>query len=106
SYGGKLYCVPYYAGARAVIYRKDMYHQAGIKGVPKTYSQFLTDNKKLMKKFGKNSNFSAFYEPGQNWYAATTFVEDYGGQLAVRSEEHTSELQSLRHLVCRLLLEK
>src|SRR5205814_9610932 len=26
--------------------------------------------------------------------------------IAVRSEEHTSELQSLRHLVCRLLLEK
>src|SRR5262245_64544660 len=26
--------------------------------------------------------------------------------LAQRSEEHTSELQSLRHLVCRLLLEK
>src|SRR5262245_63986947 len=25
---------------------------------------------------------------------------------AHRSEEHTSELQSLRHLVCRLLLEK
>src|SRR5947199_2121943 len=28
-----------------------------------------------------------------------------GDQLP-RSEEHTSELQSLRHLVCRLLLEK
>src|SRR5258705_5346418 len=27
-------------------------------------------------------------------------------QPGVRSEEHTSELQSLRHLVCRLLLEK
>src|SRR5437899_8848356 len=27
-------------------------------------------------------------------------------QFWVRSEEHTSELQSLRHLVCRLLLEK
>src|SRR5436853_4241595 len=26
--------------------------------------------------------------------------------LSLRSEEHTSELQSLRHLVCRLLLEK
>src|SRR5205814_10469627 len=26
--------------------------------------------------------------------------------LRSRSEEHTSELQSLRHLVCRLLLEK
>src|SRR5205814_7460760 len=28
------------------------------------------------------------------------------GVLVGRSEEHTSELQSLRHLVCRLLLEK
>src|ERR1035438_2026070 len=28
------------------------------------------------------------------------------GYLVRRSEEHTSELQSLRHLVCRLLLEK
>src|SRR5262245_30227425 len=27
-------------------------------------------------------------------------------KLKLRSEEHTSELQSLRHLVCRLLLEK
>ena len=27
-----------------------------------------------MKKYGKNSNFSAFYEPGQNWYVAMTFV--------------------------------
>src|SRR5205814_5712380 len=29
-----------------------------------------------------------------------------GAPLACRSEEHTSELQSLRHLVCRRLLEK
>src|SRR5258705_8147075 len=28
------------------------------------------------------------------------------GWVISRSEEHTSELQSLRHLVCRLLLEK
>src|SRR5437899_6193555 len=27
-------------------------------------------------------------------------------RINIRSEEHTSELQSLRHLVCRLLLEK
>src|SRR5688500_19929701 len=30
----------------------------------------------------------------------------YGGAAAVRSEEHTSELQSPCNLVCRLLLEK
>src|SRR3712207_8999175 len=29
-----------------------------------------------------------------------------GGQQTVRSEEHTSELQSRQYLVCRLLLEK
>src|SRR5438045_7936288 len=29
-----------------------------------------------------------------------------GASPGCRSEEHTSELQSLRHLVCRLLLEK
>src|SRR5262245_64742510 len=34
------------------------------------------------------------------------YPEGIGGCGALRSEEHTSELQSLRHLVCRLLLEK
>src|ERR1039458_10584864 len=32
--------------------------------------------------------------------------QGHGGGEHPRSEEHTSELQSLRHLVCRLLLEK
>src|SRR5438046_7205386 len=31
---------------------------------------------------------------------------DYRGGMASRSEEHTSELQSLTNIVCRLLLEK
>src|ERR1035441_5431217 len=36
--------------------------------------------------------------------SATDFDEEQ--DVEARSEEHTSELQSLRHLVCRLLLEK
>src|SRR5947199_1061254 len=42
----------------------------------------------------------------------TSLVPDLSPRLTIapgfqpRSEEHTSELQSLRHLVCRLLLEK
>src|SRR5258705_7239227 len=40
---------------------------------------------------------------GARLYDMTKAVEDCAGP---RSEEHTSELQSLRHLVCRLLLEK
>src|SRR5690625_6755782 len=31
---------------------------------------------------------------------------EHHGQIGARSEEHTSELQSRGHLVCRLLLEK
>src|SRR5690554_7549197 len=30
----------------------------------------------------------------------------FGSKMVIRSEEHTSELQSRPHLVCRLLLEK
>src|SRR5438876_8906295 len=36
------------------------------------------------------------------WYSVFTFLS----ALVTRSEEHTSELQSPVHLVCRLLLEK
>ena len=36
----------------------------------------------------------------------TTRIRQLEDDLGVRSEEHTSELQSLAYLVCRLLLEK
>ena len=85
TYGGKLFCVPYYAGARAVIYRKDYYRQAGIVGTPRTLNAFVSDGKKLMKKFGKDRNFSAMYFAGKNWYATMQFVYDYGGKIAVKT---------------------
>jgi N,N'-diacetylchitobiose transport system substrate-binding protein len=84
TFNGKLYCAPYYAGARAVIYRKDYYRAAGIKGTPTTLAAFIADGRKLMKKYGSDPDFSAFYFPGKNWYAAMQFVYDYGGQIAVR----------------------
>src|SRR5262245_65506782 len=40
------------------------------------------------------------------WDAAPGQSPAFSQLWEVRSEEHTSELQSLRHLVCRLLLEK
>src|SRR5436853_5581942 len=39
-------------------------------------------------------------------WSAVRRISAVGPLLEIRSEEHTSELQSLRHLVCRLLLEK
>src|SRR5262245_63317478 len=47
------------------------------------------------------------YEQMRKTAAANDIVpEQYLYAVLQRSEEHTSELQSLRHLVCRLLLEK
>src|ERR1035441_4152883 len=37
-----------------------------------------------------------------HWVAG--WIKGWGNEKISRSEEHTSELQSLRHLVCRLLL--
>src|SRR5258708_24732023 len=50
-------------------------------------------------------------EPGLHWTVladrlAASFPERWGDTSGDRSEEHTSELQSPDHLVCRLLLEK
>src|SRR5262245_64429958 len=49
-----------------------------------------------------DEELAASTKPADGWrllWAACALIEE-------RSEEHTSELQSLRHLVCRLLLEK
>src|SRR5258705_2676292 len=43
------------------------------------------------------------YEDARPWARA---IKQKVARAQGRSEEHTSELQSLRHLVCRLLLEK
>src|SRR5205814_7091608 len=42
----------------------------------------------------------------ETWSLNTVAFSNHTGYGVERSEEHTSELQSLRHLVCRLLLEK
>ncbi|MGH3260506.1 MAG: extracellular solute-binding protein, partial [Trebonia sp.] len=84
-YNGKTYAVPYYAGARAVIYNVSLYKQAGVSTrAPKSLAEFLANGKKLMNKFGSDPSFSALYWPGRYWYGGMAFVYDYGGQIAVQ----------------------
>src|SRR5205814_7154816 len=64
------------------------------------------DMTRLALKYGWHSA-----RPNPHKYAAALLRESctyraVSPMIAFRSEEHTSELQSLRHLVCRLLLEK
>src|SRR5437899_6008653 len=63
--------------------------------------------------YGGNRNMAAWKMVGYPGLPATyrEEIKTYLGKKydkpprSIRSEEHTSELQSLRHLVCRLLLE-
>jgi N,N'-diacetylchitobiose transport system substrate-binding protein len=82
--GGKLYCVPYYAGSRAIIYRKDFFASAGVTP-PTTMDELLTAGQKLMDAHKSDPNFSALYFPGKYWYAALPFVWDFGGDIATQS---------------------
>lgn len=85
KYNGKTFAVPYYAGARAVIYRTDMYADAGFT-VPTSQDEFNAGNQKLMDKFGADDKkFSAFYVPGKYWYLAMSYVYDQGGAIATQS---------------------
>jgi N,N'-diacetylchitobiose transport system substrate-binding protein len=81
---GKLYGVPYYAGDRAVIYRKDLFAKAGVTSPPTDRASFLAAADKLQRTFGSDPKFSALYFPGQYWYAALPFVWDEGGDIAVQ----------------------
>src|SRR5213080_375235 len=81
---GKLYCVPYYAGSRAIIYRKDFFTAANVQP-PDSMDGLLTVGQKLMTAHSSDPNFSALYFPGKYWYAALPFVWDFGGDIATQS---------------------
>lgn len=80
---GVVYCVPYYAGARVLIYRTDLLDAAGVEP-PKTYDELLAAADKLQAANTADPNFGAFYMPGAYWYAAMGWVYGEGGQIATK----------------------
>ena len=80
TYNGKTYGVPYYAGARGVIYSTAAFTQAGITSPPTTLAELQADGDKL--KAVIPSTQSALYWPGKEWYGAMSFVYGYGGDIA------------------------
>ncbi|WP_091370056.1 sugar ABC transporter substrate-binding protein [Actinokineospora alba] len=84
SWDGKQYAVPFYAANRLVLYRKDMFEQAGITAPPTSRQEWLDAITKLRAKFGSDPEFQALYLPGQNWYTLLSFIYDEGGDIAKR----------------------
>jgi N,N'-diacetylchitobiose transport system substrate-binding protein len=83
TYDGRLYGVPYYAGARIMIYRTDLFEAAGVE-VPTTIDEMIAASAALIEANPDVPNFSGFYLPGRNWHAALSFIWDAGGDIAVQ----------------------
>ena len=108
---GKLYGIPYYAGDRAVLYRKDLFAKAGITTLPTDRASFVAAMAKLQAKNGSDKQFAALYFPGQYWYAALPFIWDEGGEVAVQdngqwkgtldSQQSQAGLSALKDIVTK-----
>ncbi|MFH9084911.1 extracellular solute-binding protein [Streptomyces sp. NPDC017673] len=75
--GNKQYGIPWYAANRVVIYRKDLFEQAGITSPPKTRDAWLAETEKL-----DSGGNQGIYLAGQDWYTLSGFIWDEGGDLA------------------------
>lgn len=78
---GETYAVPYYAGAKYVFYRKDLFEAAGL-SVPTTMDEFVQAAIDLKKANPEPANFSGLWFPGQDWRNGVAFVWDAGGEIA------------------------
>jgi N,N'-diacetylchitobiose transport system substrate-binding protein len=94
TYDDAFYGVPYYGGARVVVYRKDLFEKSGLT-VPTTMEEFVAAGKKLKADNADIPNFSGIYFPGRNWQATLSFIWDAGGDIAVNENgEWVGELDS------------
>ncbi|MFD5325165.1 extracellular solute-binding protein [Streptomyces sp. NPDC127092] len=81
AYEGRQYGIPYYAANRVVIYRTDLFRQAGIDAdTIRTREQWIAATEKL-----DQGGTQGIYLPGQSWYTLSGFIWDEGGDLAVES---------------------
>ncbi|MFC8084158.1 extracellular solute-binding protein [Streptomyces sp. NPDC057340] len=74
--------IPWYAANRVVIYRKDLFEQAGVNEPPRTREEWLDATEKL----DKNGD-QGIYLAGQDWYTLSGFIWDEGGELATQDGE-------------------
>lgn len=86
TYDGRFYAVPYYAGARVIIYRKDLFEKAGLE-VPTTLDEFLAAGVALKEDNADVANFSGIYLPGRNWHGVLPLIWEFGGDIATQNDD-------------------
>ena len=85
-YNNKLFAMPFYAGDRVLIYRKDLLTAAGIDPTTITSKdKLIAAAKTLQTKNASVKDFSGLYVAGQNWYSLLQMIWDRGGSLATNT---------------------
>ncbi|MFF2623141.1 sugar ABC transporter substrate-binding protein [Oerskovia jenensis] len=88
---GAQYGMPWYAGVRSVIYRKDLFEAAGI-AIPTTWAELQAAGETLK---AANPGLIPFPIAGDSQYGAMPFIWGAGGDLAVKDgDTWTSEINS------------
>ncbi|MCI2239413.1 extracellular solute-binding protein [Paenibacillus sp. TRM 82003] len=82
SWDGELYAAPFYAGARVIFYRTDLFEQAGI-AVPRTIEELGEAAKALQAANPEGvPDFSGMYLAGADPHTNEGWLFTYGGQYA------------------------
>jgi len=79
--GGKVYGVPWYAGARALIYRADVLRSLGL-AVPSTWSDLVTAGRAIRDR----AHLAAFGVAGNAEHYVLPMVWQNGGEIALRKD--------------------
>jgi N,N'-diacetylchitobiose transport system substrate-binding protein len=100
-YQDKMFALPFYAGDRVLIYRKDLFAAAGIDPASITSKdKLIAAAKTLNQKNASVQDFSGFYQAGQNWYSLLQMIWDRGGSLATQGSDGkwTANLESAQSM--------
>lgn len=82
---GKLYGMPWYAGVRSVVYRKDVFQKAGVQP-PKTWDEFVQVADKVK---AAEPDLITFPVPGDSEYGVYPFIWGAGGDIAKQNSDGT-----------------
>jgi N,N'-diacetylchitobiose transport system substrate-binding protein len=94
TYQDKLYATPLYGGTKVVMYSKKMFAAAGITKPPATLDELVADCATLARAQTSTPNFSAFYMPGQYWFAGMPFLFGKGGTIATQTDRQWTAAMS------------
>jgi N,N'-diacetylchitobiose transport system substrate-binding protein len=87
TFNGRLYGLPWYAGNRAIFYRKDWFAEAGIKSFPTTWAEFTQVAKKLTVDTNKDGKIDryGFSVNGASRHEFLPLIWMNKGQIAIKT---------------------